>query len=277
VAAAKDRRAIAIDTRAFAWRSLGRGPALLLVNGYAAGAEDWDPTFLATLAESFEVICPDNRGIGDSQLGEPGELTIDAMASDLESLLDALAIESVVLVGWSMGGYVVQALAERSPQRAAAMVLLASAPPGPQAVSGEPRSWALLTEHAGTPREQASRLIALLFPPAVAPVIEEQFGAVVADARAKLSTRTLDAQERALRAWQAEPRDAPGGQAPLTLALCGSEDVVIPPANSQLLAARWPGPRAERFAGGGHAFMAQEPVRVANAIEAFVRARPAGA
>lgn len=46
---------------------------------------------------------------------------------------------------------------------------------------------------------------------------------------------------------------------------------MIPPANSESLAARWPDCRVERFAGGGHAFMAQEPARVANLISSFVR------
>ena len=61
---------IEVEGRRFAWRTVGEGPALLLVNGYAATAADWDPTFLAGLAESFEVICPDNRGIGSSELGD---------------------------------------------------------------------------------------------------------------------------------------------------------------------------------------------------------------
>jgi pimeloyl-ACP methyl ester carboxylesterase len=51
----------------------------------------------------------------------------------------------------------------------------------------------------------------------------------------------------------------------------GAEDLVIPPANADALAARWPGARVERFAGGGHAFMAQEPRRLAELIAGFVR------
>jgi pimeloyl-ACP methyl ester carboxylesterase len=272
VAPSEQTRTIEIAGRRFAWRSVGRGPLLLLLNGYAATGADWDPAFLSALAESFDVICPDNRGMGDSELGDSEQLTIDAMAGDLEALLDALGIERLPLVGWSMGGFVAQALAERSPQRVEAMVLLASAPAGPEAVPGQAASWALLTDHSGTPREQAGRLIAVLFPPALAPQIDRQAGALVADARAKLSARALSAQERALLAWRGEPRAAPGANAPPMLALCGGEDVVIPPENSELLAARWPGGRAERLTGGGHAFMAQEPIRVASLIEAFLRA-----
>jgi pimeloyl-ACP methyl ester carboxylesterase len=54
------------------------------------------------------------------------------------------------------------------------------------------------------------------------------------------------------------------------LAVAGSEDVVIPPANLDALAARWPDCRTERFIGGGHAFVAQEPGRLAGLIRSFL-------
>jgi hypothetical protein len=46
--------AVEIGGRRIAWRSLGEGRPLLLLNGYAATAVDWDPGFLAALARSFE-------------------------------------------------------------------------------------------------------------------------------------------------------------------------------------------------------------------------------
>jgi pimeloyl-ACP methyl ester carboxylesterase len=60
----------------------GSGEPLVLINGYAASKADWDPTFVAALAESSTVICPDNRGIGQSPPLE-GELTIASMAEDV--------------------------------------------------------------------------------------------------------------------------------------------------------------------------------------------------
>jgi pimeloyl-ACP methyl ester carboxylesterase len=265
-----ETRAIEIDGRRFAWRTVGAGRPLLLVNGYAATSADWDPALLAVLAGSLRLICPDNRGMGESQLGDAGELTIDAMAGDLERLLDALELEHAAVAGWSMGGFVAQRLAIRSPARVEALVLLASAPAGPTAIAADPRVWTQLTDHSGTPREQATRLISLLFPPDVAPQIDRQFGDVVADARAQLSTVSLQAQERALRAWQTEAQPLPGVGSPPVLAICGSEDVVIPPQNADALAARWPGTRVERIAGGGHAFIAQQPQRVAELIAGFL-------
>jgi pimeloyl-ACP methyl ester carboxylesterase len=263
-------RAIEIDGRRFAWRTLGSGKPLLLVNGYAATSTDWDPTLLGALSASLQLICPDNRGMGESHLGDPSQLTIDAMADDLERLLDTLGLEHAAVAGWSMGSYVAQRLAIRSPARVDALVLLASAPAGPAAISADPQVWAQLIDHSGTPREQASRLISLLFAPDFAPEIDRQFGEVVAAARAQLSPAALEAQERALIAWHADAQPLPGVGSPPVLAICGSEDVVIPPQNAYALAARWPGTQVERIAGGGHAFMAQQPELVAGLIVDFL-------
>jgi pimeloyl-ACP methyl ester carboxylesterase len=52
--AAEQQRAIEIDGRRFAWRALGAGEPLLLINGYAASSADWDPMLLGALARSFE-------------------------------------------------------------------------------------------------------------------------------------------------------------------------------------------------------------------------------
>jgi 3-oxoadipate enol-lactonase len=261
--------AIEIDGRRLAWHSAGRGPALLLINGYASTGADWDPTFLAGLAESFEVICPDNRGAGVSDLGD-GELTVDGMAADLEALLDALGIERLPVVGWSLGGFVAQRLAARAPGRVAALALLATDPGAPDSVAAEPSDWARLIDPSGSSREQASRLISLLFPPELAADIDARFGDVVAAARAQLLPETLRAQEAAMDAWHREEPPRPeGGGVPPTLIVHGELDRVIPVANTGPLAARWPGARVELLPGCGHALMAQEPAAVVSPIRAL--------
>ncbi len=263
------RTTIEIAGRRLAWRAAGDGPPLLLINGYAATGADWDPVLLSALQRSFTVMCPDNRGVGGSALGDPAGLTIDAMAADMLALLDAAGLAQVTVTGWSMGGFVAQALARRAPERVAGLVLLATDPGGAAAITAPPEVWSALTDHSGTAREQASRLIALLLPPALAPEIDREFGDVLAAARADLDPAALGAQEAAVDAWhRVEPPAAPPHRPPV-LAAAGSEDVVIPPANLRALAVRWPGAQTELFAGGGHAFMAQEPERVAALVTRF--------
>jgi pimeloyl-ACP methyl ester carboxylesterase len=106
---------------------------------------------------------------------------------------------------------------------------------------------------------------------ALSPEMDRQFGDLVAQGRAGLSEVTLAAQERAMVRWHADEQ-APLDGSPPTLAACGSEDAVIPPANNALLAQRWPRCEVVTIDGGGHAFMAQEPDRVARLIKDFLRA-----
>lgn len=256
-----------VEGRRLAWRPVGSGPPLLLVNGYAATGADWDPGFLAALSETHEVVCPDNCGVGESD-PRPGRLTVDALAADLDAVLAARGIDSCPVVGWSMGGFAAQRLAETSPQRVSALGLLATDPGGATAVAADPADWALLTDHSGSPREQASRLISLLFPPPQAEEIDRELGEIVTAARADLSPAVLAAQEEAMEAWHREDRPPPGDSPP-TLVLHGQEDRVIPAANAEPLAARWGAAEPEVFAGCGHALMAQEPAALVSRLREF--------
>ncbi|HWJ43259.1 MAG TPA: alpha/beta fold hydrolase [Solirubrobacterales bacterium] len=256
-----------VDGRRLAWRLVGSGPPLLLVNGYAATGADWDPGFVAALAEDREVICPDNCGVGESD-PRPERLGIEAIAADLRTVLAAKGIERCPVVGWWMGGFAAQCLAETDPGAVGALGLLATDPGGAAAVAADPGDWAELTDRSGSPREQASRLISLLFPPPQAAEIDRRFGEVVAAARAGLSPAVLRAQEEAMEAWHRVERPPPAEPRP-TLVLHGREDRVIPAANAEPLAARWGAAGAEIFPGCGHALMAQEPAAVASRLREF--------
>lgn len=242
-------------------------PPLVLVNGYAATSADWDPTFIQALSEHSDLVLPDNPGMGEAPALE-GEPTIGAMAEALLAGLDDRGIERTALAGWSMGGMVAQEAARLAPGRFEALVLLATDLGGPEAVPAEPGAWARLTDHSGTPREQATRLIGLLFPPAVAEGIDRDFGQIVADAREGMDLAVLLDQEAAMAAWHESPR----GELPFAmpvLAAAGEEDEVIPAANA-LQAADAAGAWLARFPGTGHGFMAQEPRRLAALIGAFL-------
>lgn len=256
--------AIEIDGRRYAWRSLGAGPPLVMINGYAATSADWSPAFLAALAEGFELICPDNRGVGES---EPGgeELTIAAMASDVEALLDALGVEMAAICGWSMGGYVAQAVAERAPERIGGLGLIGTHPGGPAYVStGDAEAFGLLVDYSGTPREQAARLISVFFPPDQLASAEAELGEAYAAARARLDHAALDAQVQALLAWR-DREPPPLGPRPPAVVLHGALDRLVAIGNAAPLAERW-GARLEVFDQCAHAVMTQEPERAAAAI-----------
>jgi 3-oxoadipate enol-lactonase len=257
-----------------AWRQLGSGPPLVLINGYAATKDDWDPVLLDLLGGSSTVLCPDNRGVGDSEHAA-GELTFERMAADVVSVMDAVAVDTAVVAGWSMGGMIAQEVAATVPERVDALVLLATDPGGPIAKQCSREVGERLFDNSGTPHEQARRLLDLLFPPRLADGLYRQFGDVVAEARAKLSPDSLTKQKDALARRYELPADERLAriEAPALIA-AGAEDIVIPPENSPILAERLENSWLARFPGCGHAFQAQEPQRLAALIDAFLDRNP---
>jgi 3-oxoadipate enol-lactonase len=253
-----------------AWRRLGAGPPIVLINGYAATKDDWDPVLLDTLGASSTVFCPDNRGVGDS---EPAgdELTFAQMAADVIAVMDAEELETATVAGWSMGGMIAQEVAASSPERVDALVLLASDSGGPLACQCSRDVGERLFDHSGTPHEQARRLLDLLFPPRLADGLYRQFGDVVAAARAKLSAEALTLQEKALsERYEASADERLAAIKAPALVATGADDIVIPAENSPILAERLENSWLAHFPGCGHAFQAQEPQRLAALIAAFL-------
>jgi pimeloyl-ACP methyl ester carboxylesterase len=220
------------------------------------------------LVKRHRVICPDNAGLGGSSLAAGAELGgVEGMAADMTGLLDALGIERAAVAGWSMGGMIAQALAAAEPARVTLLGLLSTNPGGPNAVGADPADWARLIDSSGTPREQASRLISLLFPPSLAPQADAEFGNLVATARATLPEPVLRMQEDAMLTWH-ERRDPLRGRDPSipTAIVHGELDRVIPAANAELLGGLYPGALVVILPGCAHAVMAQEPETVGAAI-----------
>lgn len=98
----------------------GDGPDLLLVHAGVADARMWAKQ-VDELTADHRVITLDLRGYGETPL-EPGAEYSDA--GDVLALLDELGADNVTAVGASYGGYVVQQIASREPQRFSRLVLL---------------------------------------------------------------------------------------------------------------------------------------------------------
>ena len=102
----------------------GSGPALLVLPGLGADIRDVQ-TLIDGLAASRTVIAVDNRGAGLSD--KPDEpYTIEQMAVDAVAVLDAVGIERLSVLGYSMGGRIALELALTHPERVDRLVLLAT-------------------------------------------------------------------------------------------------------------------------------------------------------
>jgi pimeloyl-ACP methyl ester carboxylesterase len=268
--AAESLATIQVDGAQIAYRRIGNGRPLLILNGFAATSADWDPSFIDRLASSNQLILLDNRGIsGSTDDGQPFDVA--RLADDAARVIETLGIELVNVLGWSMGGFIAQTLALQQPERINKLVSLSTDPGGPDADLASAEVWSQLIDMSGTPHKQARRLLSLLFPSDVAESIYREFGDIVAAARAQLSHDLVNRQAAAMDAWH---RAGIGNRLremnmPVLIAT-GTADTVIPPSNALWLVNAIPGAWLAQFNGGGHAFMAQYPRALADLINSFL-------
>ena len=103
------------------------GVPLLCVHGWPETKRVFWKVIEPLAAAGFEVIVPDLRGFGDSELGPDGFHDVASHANDLYALVhDVLGHEKVVLLGGDLGGPVIQDLALRHPEWVDRMVLFNS-------------------------------------------------------------------------------------------------------------------------------------------------------
>jgi 3-oxoadipate enol-lactonase len=99
----------------------GSGFPLLLIHAGIADGRMWEPQVKAW-ANQFDMIRPDLRGFGDSEL-PPAPYSERA---DVVALLDHLGVDRAHVVGCSMGGTLAIDLAVEHPERVERLVLVAA-------------------------------------------------------------------------------------------------------------------------------------------------------
>lgn len=102
------------------------GVPLLLVHGWPESKRIWWRVIEPLAAAGFEVIVPDLRGFGDSEIAPDGFADVPAHSRDLHALVAALGHGRVVLCGGDLGGPVVQDMALRFPEIVDRVVLFNS-------------------------------------------------------------------------------------------------------------------------------------------------------
>ncbi|MGH2610730.1 MAG: alpha/beta fold hydrolase [Tepidiformaceae bacterium] len=102
------------------------GRPVLLVHGWPETKRIWWRNVQPLADAGFEVIAPDLRGFGDSDIGPDRFHDVPSHARDLHALVRELGHESVVAVGGDLGGPVIQDLSLRFPGFVSRLVLFNS-------------------------------------------------------------------------------------------------------------------------------------------------------
>lgn len=94
------------DGLRIAYDRQGKGPALLLLQGFAAKRQIWHELgYVEQLSQEFTVITMDRRGIGESDMPtDPAAYGVERVLRDVEAVLQACEVERYGVWGHSFGG-----------------------------------------------------------------------------------------------------------------------------------------------------------------------------
>ena len=119
----------------YAYRDVGEGEVpLLLLQHFRGNLDNWDPALIDALAADRRVVSFDNVGVGATTGTTPN--TIEAMAHDAITFIEAMGFQEIDLLGFSIGSFVAQEIALIRPDLLRRVVLASSAPQGAAGMHG---------------------------------------------------------------------------------------------------------------------------------------------
>lgn len=253
----------------------GQGLPVLLVHGFPLDHTMWNAQIEA-LAPHCRVIAPDLRGFGQSPLGaaDPQHgISMEQNADELIELLDALGItESIVLIGFSMGGYIAWQFVRKYADRLCALIQCDT-----RAAADTDEGRAGRLKMAEKIAEWGSARVAEMMGPKL-------FSAHGLETKPQLMTelrrvvsRTAPAGIAAAQRGMAARPDVtallPTIQVP-TLVLVGADDVISTSPEMRSIAAAIPEATFVEIPAAGHMTTMENPAAVNDALITFLKELP---
>ncbi|HUR74266.1 MAG TPA: alpha/beta hydrolase [Sporichthya sp.] len=259
----------------FAYRRLGAetGVPVIFLHHLSAVLDDWDPRVLDGIAARHRVIAFDNRGIGASTGSTP--TSVDAMARDAVTFIRALGFDQVDLLGFSLGGFLAQVIAQAEPELVRKVVLAGTGPAGGEGIDKvtpialravvrgwltfrDPRTYLFFTRTSNG--KSAAR--------AYLGRLKERKN----DRDKAISLISFRRQLKAIHVWAKQhPSDLSSIQQPVLVAN-GDQDLMVPSSNSVDLARRLPNSRLTLYPDAGHGGVFQHHEQFVDEVLAFLDA-----
>jgi esterase len=236
----------------------GDAPVLIALHAHWMEGATYAP-LAAALAPRWRVIAPDQRGHGHSD--HAPSYSRDDYLGDLQALLDELRLDSVVLLGNSLGGANAYQFAARHPARVRALII--------EDIGAEitdDTSFALAWAGTFATRDELAARIG----PRLAPYLEESFRETPAGWRLAFDPEDMVKSQKALNGdhWS----DWLATRCPALL-LRGADSRVTRAAHLQEMVARRPG-SALRTLKGGHVLHVDDPAGFAEVVREFLSSLP---
>ena len=248
----------------------GEGFPLLFIAGLGGGSWSWSEQ-VPFFGKHFQTIVFDNRGAGRTD-APVGPYSMEQMAVDTVRLLHGLELEKFFVVGLSMGGMIAQELALLLPHRIKGLILACTHPGGDLQVPAEDWVYTRLTSNQGlSPEAIVDKNIPLLFSQTTRDTRldildtykRQQVNAPVQPEHA------FQAQYQAIQGFDFSSRCA---KMPVpTLVISGSEDILVPPDNSRIMAERMPVAELRELPETGHVLHVEQAERFNRELMDFMQ------
>jgi pimeloyl-ACP methyl ester carboxylesterase len=262
----------------FAYRRFGKPNGVPLVfNMHFTGTMDhWDPLVTDGLAATREVILFDNAGISSTSGEVPA--SAEEMATNAAAFIKALGLAKVDVLGFSLGGFVAQALALAYPGLVRRLVLVGTGPRGGEGM-------ATLTREAqaafGSTYPNPNELwLGVFFTPTAASqaagrAFLKRFRLRREGRDPEVSETVAPAQLNAIGKWGAPRADALDYLRRITqpaLVINGSHDVIIYSVNSLVLQQNLPNAQLILYPDSNHGSQYQYPALFVADVTRFLDA-----
>jgi pimeloyl-ACP methyl ester carboxylesterase len=274
-------KSVNVDGVPIAYRIFGpeSGMPLVMQQRFRGSMDDWDPALIATLAKERRLVIWDNAGIGFSGGSVQGSIT--EMAKTGSSFIDALGLDQVDLLGFSVGGYVTQRLALLRPDLVRNIILAGTGPGGGEGATypGPEVAYWVKPEH---PLFDALKALWYNDSPDGQAATRAYMDRVYHDNRppqADVTNEAGAAQRAAIVNWWK------GSDATLpeldrikqpVLVVSGNRDVMVPTPNSFLMAQKLPNAQLIIYPNSGHGALFQYYQTFSAHVLQFLRSQEEG-
>jgi pimeloyl-ACP methyl ester carboxylesterase len=249
-------KTVDVNGTSFTYRETGQknGIPVVLLHHLTAVLDDWDPRTIDSLAQKHRVIVFNNRGVGGSKGTTPD--TIDDMATDAVAFIRALGLRKTDLLGFSLGGFIAQVIAQKHPDLVRRMILAGTSTAGGEGVSNV--GAVLQNAVAKATAEKKHPKQSLFFTQShdgqkAAAEFLQRLETRKQDRDLPATQETIVAQVTAITKWGMAPKPTSldSIQHPVLVAN-GDTDVMVPSINSVELARKLPHSELSIFPDAGH-------------------------
>ncbi len=143
------------------YRQGGEGQPLLLIHGMGSSCGSWRRV-MAPLAEQFKVFAPCTPGLGDSGR-PPREYAFEEYAEAMFNFMDAVGLDSALVMGHSLGGMLTAQMAATRPERVRAAVMEGCPAWTDEFRAGFPEQMAAVANEDGSPKPYSMEELKALY------------------------------------------------------------------------------------------------------------------